>query len=91
MTRYAENPTAYRREHRARWRARSASEILAELTGKAFATVPEVSVVLRTEERAVRRSIEAGDIPSMPVGSRQLVPVTWLFQAVGREASEAGS
>jgi len=66
--------------------ALSAREVLAELEGKLFATVPEAAVVLRSDVRSVRRSIAAGDIPAVPVGPRKLVPVTWLRQAAGISA-----
>lgn len=70
--------------------ALSAREVLAKLEGKLFASVPEAAVVLRSDPRSVRRSIDAGDIPSIPVGPRKLVPVNWLRQAAGLETSEAG-
>ncbi len=70
--------------------AAEASDVLAALEGKLFATVPETAVVLRSDERSVRRSIAAGDIPFTPVGPRKLVPVAWLRQAAGLETSEAG-
>jgi hypothetical protein len=63
--------------------AASAREVLAELDGKLFATVPEAAVVLRSDVRSVRRSIAAGTIPAQPVGPRKLVPVSWLRQAAG--------
>lgn len=68
----------------------AASDVLAGLAGKLFATVPEAAVVLRSDVRSVRRSIAAGNIPSIPVGPRKLVPVSWLRQAAGLETSEAG-
>lgn len=67
-----------------------ASDVLAKLEGKLFATVPEAAVVLRSDVRSVRRSIAAGDIPSTPVGPRKLVPVAWLRRAAGLETTEAG-
>jgi hypothetical protein len=70
--------------------AASARDVLAELEGKLFATVPETAVVLRSDVRSVRRSIAAGDIPAQPVGPRKLVPVSWLRQAAGLETSEIG-
>ena len=69
--------------------SKQARDVLAELEGKLFATVPEAAVVLRSDVRSVRRSIAAGDIPATPVGPRKLVPVTWLRQAAGLETSEA--
>ena len=68
----------------------SGRDVLAELEGKLFATVPEAAVVLRSDVRSVRRSIATGHIPSTPVGPRKLVPVAWLRQAAGLETSEAG-
>jgi hypothetical protein len=70
--------------------ATAASDVLAKLQGKLFATVPEAAVVLRSDPRSVRRSIVAGDIPAQCVGPRKLVPVTWLRRAAGLEKSEAG-
>jgi hypothetical protein len=70
--------------------ATSAREVLAELDGRLFATVPEAAVVLRSDVRSVRRSIAAGDIPATPVGPRNLVPVEWLRKAAGLEPSSAG-
>ena len=72
-----------------RW-STEASDVLASLKGKLFASVPEVAVVLRSDPGSVRRSIAAGDIPATPVGPRKLVPVSWLRQAAGLETSEAG-
>jgi hypothetical protein len=68
----------------------AASDVLAGLEGKLFATVPEVAVVLRSDVRSVRRSIAAGTIPATPVGPRKLVPVQWLREAAGLETSGAG-
>jgi hypothetical protein len=68
----------------------AARDVLAELDGKLFASVPEVAVILRSDVRSVRRSIAAGDIPCIPVGPRKLVPVAWLQKAAGLETSEAG-
>ena len=65
-------------------------DVLADLQGKLFATVPEAAVVLRSDVRSVRRAIAAGDIPAIPVGPRKLVPTEWLRQAAGLETSEAG-
>jgi hypothetical protein len=70
--------------------AAAASDVLATLKDKLFATVPEAAAVLRSDPRSVRRSIAAGDIPAQPVGPRKLVPVAWLRRAAGLEAAEAG-
>ena len=61
----------------------TARDVLAELEGRLFATVPEVAVVLRSDARSVRRSIADGTIPAQAVGPRKLVPVAWLRQAAG--------
>jgi hypothetical protein len=68
----------------------SAREVLAELEGRLFATVPEAAVVLRSDVRSVRRSIAAGEIPAQAVGPRKLVPVAWLRRAAGLDTTEAG-
>jgi hypothetical protein len=79
--------TAYRRELRARRRAQSADELM---TGRLFVTVPEAAVILDSDERSVRRAIDAGDIPFTPVGPRKLVPVSWLRRAAGLDTTGAG-
>jgi len=71
-----------------RWSTK-AHDVLADLEGKLFATVPEAAAVLRSDPRSVRRSIAAGAIPATEVGPRKLVPVAWLRRAAGLETSEA--
>jgi excisionase family DNA binding protein len=58
-------------------------QVLADLEGRLFATVPETSVVLRADEPAVRRMIAAGDIPATRVGRVWRVPVSWIRTAAG--------
>jgi hypothetical protein len=58
---------------------------LDDLSGKLFASVPEVAAVLRSDPRSIRRAIAAGDIPCTRIGPRSLVPVAWLRQAAGLE------
>jgi hypothetical protein len=70
--------------------SKQAREVLTDLEGKLFASVPEAAAVLRSDPRSVRRSIAAGDIPATRVGPRSLVPVKWLREAAGLETSEAG-
>jgi hypothetical protein len=65
--------------------APAASDVIAALKDKLFATVPEVAAVLRSDVRSVRRAIAAGDIPAQPVGPRKLVPTAWLRRAAGIE------
>jgi excisionase family DNA binding protein len=57
--------------------------VLADLNGKLFATVPETSVVFRSDERAIRRAIEAGEIPATRTGRVWRVPVKWIREAAG--------
>ncbi len=70
--------------------AEAQRQVLADLDGRLFASVPEASVVLRSDPRAVRRGIAAGDIPATAVGRVWRVPVSWLRQVAGLETSEAG-
>ena len=56
---------------------------LNDLAGQTFADVPQVARVLGRDERTVRRGIEAGKIPGQKVGSRWVVPVSWLRQQAG--------
>ena len=44
--------------------SKQAREVLADLEGKLFATVPEVAVILRSDVRSIRRAIAAGEIPA---------------------------
>jgi excisionase family DNA binding protein len=64
---------------------------IADLDGQLFADVPEVADVLRIDQRTVRRSIEAGDIPAIRTGQRYRIPTAWLRKAAGAETSGAGS
>jgi excisionase family DNA binding protein len=64
-------------------RAISARDVLAGLEGKLFADVPEVAELLRSDQRTIRRSIAAGNIPAIRTGQRWRVPVSWLRQAAG--------
>lgn len=64
--------------------------VLADLEGKLFADVPETAALLRIDQRTVRRSIEAGDIPGIRTGQRWRVPTSWLRKAAGLETTEAG-
>lgn len=48
-----------------------------------FASVPETAAVLRTDERTLRRALEAGEIPGVRVGQRWKIPTAWLRSAAG--------
>lgn len=54
-----------------------------QLASQLFADVPEVAALLRIDQRTVRRSIEAGDIPAIRTGQRWRVPTSWLRQQAG--------
>ena len=56
---------------------------LNDLAGQTFADVPDVASILGRDERTVRRGIEAGKIPGRKVGSRWVVPVSWLRDQAG--------
>jgi excisionase family DNA binding protein len=57
---------------------------LDDLAGKTFATVQEAAAILGgTDERAVRRAAAEGAIPSIQVGTRRLIPTSWLRQQAG--------
>jgi hypothetical protein len=58
-------------------------QVLADIDGKLFASVPETAVVLRSDERAVRRMLVAGEIPGTQVGRVWRVPVRWIRAAAG--------
>ena len=51
--------------------------------GRLFATAPETAQVLRSDERTVRRALEAGQIPGFRVGVTWRVPVAWLREHAG--------
>ena len=70
--------------------AETQRQVLADLSGRLFASVPEAAIVLRSDQRAVRRGIAAGDIPATAVGRVWRVPVSWLRQVAGLETTEAG-
>jgi len=65
-------------------------QVLADLDGRLFASVPEAATVLRSDQRTVRRGIAAGEIPATPVGRVWRVPVAWLRKVAGLEPAEAG-
>ena len=51
-----------------------------ELSTRLFATVAEAAPLLRSDERTVRRAIEAGHIPAVRVSNKTLIPVRALFK-----------
>jgi hypothetical protein len=56
---------------------------LDDLDGQNFAGVPEAAEILGgCDPRTVRAEIRAGRIPAIRVGTRWMVPVTWLREQV---------
>ncbi|WP_043615258.1 helix-turn-helix domain-containing protein [Nonomuraea candida] len=49
-----------------------------EMNGRLFATVPEVSRLLRADDRTIRRAIADGQIPGVRLGTTWRIPVAWL-------------
>jgi excisionase family DNA binding protein len=60
-----------------------ARQVLDDLDGRIFATVPETSVVFRSDERSIRRAIAAGEIPATRTGRVWRVPVAWIREQAG--------
>ena len=48
------------------------------LEGKAVLTIHEAAALLRVSERTIRERIRTGDVPSLHIGRRVLVPVPRL-------------
>lgn len=48
------------------------------LTNRLFASVPETAELLGVDPRTLRRAIEDGQVPSVRVGVRVLIPTSWL-------------
>ena len=51
---------------------------LDDLDGRLFCDVPEVARMTGRDERTVRESIKAGQIPGTQIGKQYLVPASWL-------------
>ena len=54
--------------------------------GALFATTTETAAILNHDPRTVRKAIDAGEIPSVRVGSTRRVPVTWILAQAGVSA-----
>jgi excisionase family DNA binding protein len=63
--------------------SRQRSEPAALPAGRLFATTPEAAQVLRTDERTLRRALEAGQVPGFRVGVTWRIPVAWLREQAG--------
>lgn len=59
---------------------------LDDLTGRLFANVPEVASILGVDERTIRRAIKAREIPGHRVGTKYVIPVSWLRAIAGSPA-----
>ncbi len=59
-----------------------------ELRTRLFATVAEAAPLLRSDERTVRRAIEAGHIPAVRVSNKTLIPVRALFKLAGLDVDQ---
>ncbi|MFC7326282.1 helix-turn-helix domain-containing protein [Marinactinospora rubrisoli] len=60
-----------------------------DLRRQLFATVAETASLLRSDERTVRRAIEAGHIPAVKVSNKTLIPVAALLRLAGVDLDEA--
>jgi hypothetical protein len=70
--------------------ARGLPVILADLAGRNYASTTEVAQLWDgADPRTVRRMAEAGDIPSIRVGTRWMIPVSWLRQQVAGDIPSA--
>ncbi len=59
-------------------------------TNQAAITRPQTAQVLGVDERTVARAIDAGELPSLQIGRRVLVPRLPLLRLLGADtASEA--
>lgn len=56
---------------------------LDDLSGKIFASVPEVAGIIGRDERTVRKCVESGSIPGQKFGANWSVPVAWLREQAG--------
>ena len=56
---------------------------LDDLSGKLFASVPEVADIIGRDERTVRKCAESGLIPGQKLGANWSIPVAWLRQQAG--------
>lgn len=54
-----------------------------DLAGRLFAGVPEVASILGADERTIRRAIAAKEIPGHRIGTKYLIPVSWLREMAG--------
>jgi excisionase family DNA binding protein len=56
---------------------------LDELDGRLFADVPEVAEITGLDPRTIRRAAEAKEIPAHKVGTKWMIPTSWLREQAG--------
>ena len=56
---------------------------LGDLGGRLFADVPEAAEILGRDRRTIRRAAEAGEIPASKVGTKWMIPTSWLREQAG--------
>ena len=61
----------------------SAESALRRIRGRLFASTTEAAVILDYDPRAIRKAIDAGEIPSVRVGATRRVPVAWIMSQAG--------
>jgi len=57
-------------------------ELLAGLGERQFFSIPEAARLFGCDERTVRESVKAGDIPATQLGCKWFVPTAWLRKQV---------
>lgn len=51
----------------------------------AFLSIPSAARLLGIDHRTLRKAITAGEVPTQKIGSRSLVPTTWLRRHTGAD------
>jgi hypothetical protein len=60
----------------------SAAEALKRIHGRLFATTTEAAAILDYDPRAIRKAIDAGEIPGIRVHGTRRVAVSWIEEQV---------
>ena len=63
---------------------------IAELQGRVTITVPEAARVLRISRDGAYRAVAAGELPSLRLGRRIVVPVPALIRLLGADSDALG-
>ena len=69
----------------------SADEALKRLKGRLFATTTEAAHPRLRPGGAMRKAIDAGEIPSVRVGATRRIPVSWITQQARLGGGNAAS